>query len=159
MEISWLSTDHGLAMDYQWIVNRLSIDYPWIINGFCRDNPWMINGWSIDIHWLWIDNPWISVDNPLISGNTFRHHTARHSSWEDFNHTNLDNFSVRIFANFEISRFPSPPPPEFRLYFMLFWEAPYTTKDQFGGSLGHQWSFLRYSVFQWLFQKSPNRET
>ena len=77
----------------------------------------------MDISGLRMDNPWISIDNQWISGNPFRHHTARHSSWEDFNHTNLDNFSVRIFANFEISRFPSPPPPEFRLYFMLFWEA------------------------------------
>ena len=50
------------------------------------DNPWIIHGFSMD-------NPWIAKDNPWISGNPFRHQMARHSSWEDFNQTNLDEIS------------------------------------------------------------------
>jgi len=52
-----------------------------------------------------MDDPWISMDNPWISSNPFRHQMARHSSWEDFNQTNLDEFSVRISAHFQIIRF------------------------------------------------------
>jgi len=83
----------------------------------------------MDISGLRMDNPWISIDNQWISGNPFRHHTARHSSWEDFNHTNLDDLSVRIFAIFEISRFPGPPPQiPIVFYFIL------------GGTVDHQGS-------------------
>ena len=83
----------------------------------------------MEINGLWMDNPWTSIINPWISGNPFRHHTARHSSWEDFNHTNLDDLSVRIFAIFEISRFPGPPPQiPIVFYFIL------------GGTVDHQGS-------------------
>jgi hypothetical protein len=80
------------------------------------------------IHGLWMGDPWISIDDPWISGNPFRHHTARHSSWEDFNHTNLDDLLVRIFANFGISRFPPHPRIPIVFYFML------------GGTVDHQGS-------------------
>ena len=70
------------------------------------DNLWIIHGLSMDTHGLSMENPWISMDYPWISGNHFRHQMARHSSWEDFNQTNLDDFPVRIFAIFEIARFP-----------------------------------------------------
>ncbi len=46
----------------------------------------------------------------------------------------------------------------FMLFFILFWEEPWTTKDQFWGSWGLQGQFWRYSVFKWLSKKSKNHE-
>ena len=67
------------------------------------------------------------------SGNSFRHQMARHSSWEDFNQTNLDDLSVGIFAHFEISRFPLSIFSIFMVWFCVGGGAPWTTKDQFWG--------------------------
>jgi len=52
----------------------------------------------MDIHKWDKDDLWIS-ENP------FRQQMARHSSWEDFDQSNLDDLSVRIFANVEVFRF------------------------------------------------------
>ena len=89
------------------------------------DNPWTFHGWSMD-------NPWISMDKPKISRNPFRHQTARHWSWEDFAQTNLDDFSARVFANFEISRFPLFIFLNFYGFFIML-----------GGTVDHQGSVWR----------------
>ena len=95
---------HGFSMDCPWIINPwISMDNPRIIHGPSMDYPWMStdNPWtSLDFHGLpWVsDYPWIPMGNPWMSGNPFRHQMARHSSWEDFSQTNLDDFSARIFT-------------------------------------------------------------
>ena len=70
--------------------------HPWIsmaIHGY----PWI----SMDYPWISMDSPWMSMDYLWISWNHFRHQMAHHSSWEDFNQTNLDVFSN---ASLQISR-------------------------------------------------------
>jgi len=47
------------------------------------------------------------------------HQMERHGSWEDFNQTNLDDLSVRVFANFEMFKFQRFV-LAFLLFFMLF---------------------------------------
>ena len=90
------------------------------------------------------------------------HQMERHGSWEDFNQTNLDDVSVRVFANFEI--FGSPLfVLGFLLFFMLFWNDPgapmdhsVTTADQFGCNRGLQWPFCVEVTFQEI-QNPGNR--
>ena len=85
------------------------------------------------------------MDNVCISGNPFRHQMARHSSREDLKQTNLDDFPVRILANFEISRFPPFHFLNFYSFLCYFGRqrrpprislaAAGATKDHFGGIL------------------------
>ena len=83
----------------------------------------------MDISGLRMDNPWISIDNQWISGNPFRHHTARHSSWEDFNHTNLDDFRCASLRILGFPGFHSPPTRIPIIFYFIF-----------GGTVDHQGS-------------------
>jgi len=81
---------------------------------------------------------------------------ACHSSWDDFNQTDLDDFPVHIFANFEISRFPVFI---LLIFCLLFGGSTVDHQGSAGWQLGNQGSFWMYSVFQWHFSRNPKITT
>ena len=114
----WMIIDIlGSSMDFlvdPWISMDDQWISPWIING----HPWMMHG--------------IIHGYLCISGNPFRHQMTRHSICQNCNQT---EFPVRIFALFKVSRLVCS---YYSFVSNFLWEELWTTKDQFGGSWGHQ---------------------
>ena len=70
-------------------------EHSWCIMS-THDASWGLMMHHEHLHWVFRTKIW----HPIC------HQMGRHGSWEDFDQTNFDDFSARIFANFEISRFP-----------------------------------------------------
>ena len=119
--------------------------------------------WVLTMHHEYSDFEVLRPTSVLIC-----HQMGRYGTWEVFDQTNLDEFSARVFAHFEVSTFNVSTFNVFAfnvskrvLFQILFWghpvaprEPPGTTGDRFGGSWDLQGPFWRYSVMKWLFKKS-----
>ena len=96
------------------------------------DNPWIIHGLSMDIR----------ESFSLPNGTPLKLRGFQPDQSRRLCGAHLSEFrDVQVFSlHFS----------EFRLLLILFREAPWTTKDQFGGSWGRQGSYWRYSILQWF---------
>ena len=80
------------------------------------------------------DASWVLMMHPIC------HQMVRHGSWEDFNQANLDDFSVRVLAMFEISKLPL-----FCWGFYCFYVILKGSRSNHGSFRDHRWSIWRQS--------------